>query len=179
MAPSSPFAKSALHSANALSQNKATQNALLWFGMIVMSIHLVFLSIIYYYFQQMEKTQCVCALTPDYKLLKNVNIALLVYVVFALVVMLLTRWTGVILPAPIRVLFAILKLAMFVLVVIFLILSLKYLLRLYKSPCACSEKPTRITYLFYVLLRLIWIAMSILFFIVFLGVFSWKLRSAR
>jgi hypothetical protein len=130
---------------------------------ITIVIQLGFLGAIWYYLRRLEKEKCECAFTNDYKILsKLIYVPLSWTILVGLVVLLMT--VGVVKSIPGTAAVGILYTIVAILNLIFLIISMKYLVGLYKSACACSDNSLRLVYIIYVAFVLGMLALMVLLF---------------
>ena len=131
--------------------------------LVIQLIAVTFLALIFYYLQRLEKEKCECALTPQYKVLRRLNIVVLALVAFLTTITIILQF--VYLQKPSATILTILYIVAFVtsiIDIVFLILSMRYVIHLYKIACTCSDGGMRLTYLIYSIVRLALFAFSIL-----------------
>jgi cytochrome b561 len=94
-------------------------------------------------------------MTNDYITLRRLVVIVMSLVAFFILLSILLQYVYKNQPsAPILTTLYILMFATGVLDLVFLIISLRYILRLYKIACQCSDNGMRLTYMIYVIARL-------------------------
>lgn len=141
-------------------------------GFIGLTIALTIQAVIFYYLERLRKENCECALTGDYRVLRALVLFLIAYnvVFFILLLLIQSGW----MPVPISTIALMLSIIgpiISIVNLVFMILSLKYILHLYKIACQCADNSFRLLYLIYVVfvLGMIAIAVLMLFFSVILA----------
>lgn len=130
---------------------------------ILQSILLAFVVFIYYYLKRLETEKCECAMTPDYVTLRRLVVIVMFLMAFFVLLSLVLQYMYKNKPSnPILTAIYILAFAMGIIDLVFLIISLRYIVRLYKIACECSDNGMRLTYMIYVIVRLALIAFVVI-----------------
>ena len=131
--------------------------------LIAQLIGIGFLSVIYHYLKRLQEEKCECALTPEYITLRRMIIVVLSLVVFLTTVTIILQFVYLSRPSNIILIsLYIIAVVTTIIQIVFSIISLRYILHLYKISCKCSDNGMRIVYLIYTIFRLIIVTFSIL-----------------
>lgn len=130
---------------------------------IFQTIVFAFVVLIYYYLKRLETEKCECAMTKDYVTLRRLVVVVMFLMAFFILLALVFQYIYKNQPSdPIMAAIYILAFAMGILDLVFLIISLRYIIRLYKTACECSDNGMRLTYMIYVIVRLALIAFIVI-----------------
>jgi hypothetical protein len=130
---------------------------------ILQSIFLAFVVFIYYYLKRLETEKCECAMTDDYVTLRRLVVIVMFLLAFFILLSIVFQYIYKNQPsAPILTVIYILAFATGILDLVFLIISLRYIVRLYKIACECSDNGMRLTYMIYVIVRIALIAFVVI-----------------
>lgn len=147
----------------ALYQSTIQQSLLRRSAFIGLAIALTIQALIFYYLERLRKERCECALTGDYRALRALVLFLMSYnaAIFILLLLVQSGW----MPIPLATTAAMLSILapiISIINLIFMILSLKYIINLYKISCQCADNGLRLLYLIYVVFFLGMLAISVL-----------------
>jgi len=129
-------------------------------------IALTIQALILYYLERLRKEKCECALTKEYSILRTLILIIISYnvLIFLLLLLIQSGWLAMSLATTAAIL-SVVGPIMTIINLIFMILSLKYILTLYKVSCQCSDNGFRLMYLIYVVFSLGMLALGILMFL--------------
>jgi hypothetical protein len=129
------------------------------------TIHLMFLSLILYYFQRLKTENCECALTPEYNTLRKILLFLVAYNAFAIIIMIVISAGFLKTPtgSPLyTTIIGIIGFSIILIDFIFYVLSIRYIRHLYNIACKCSDNGYRLMYLIYSIFRLVIVSFVLL-----------------
>ena len=123
--------------------------------LVMQLIVIAFLVVIYHYLKRLETEKCECALTPQYRTLRRLVVVVLALMVFVALVTVILQFVYTQKPsATILTILYVIALVTTIVDIVFLVISLRYIVELYKISCQCSDNGMRLTYLIYTIIRL-------------------------